>query len=204
MTEDGRTQRAMKRSLADMDRQAWGKQVAEYRRLDRPAPAPAPGFLADLLDHIDPGHPLGHGMPTGRTLRRDGETHRQAWSRVIRQDPCSYCGEVVAMALSSVDHIEPQSRSVRGIGGAHSWLNFTGACQRCNEAKSNIGLLEYLLVRAGRQIPKQGPGRQVRRVQAREKRARQRQRRRERLKHIQVVNPEGLTVTVDVDGREVA
>jgi hypothetical protein len=85
----------------------------------------------------DPGHPLGRGFPTGETMRENGETHRQAWMRVLRNDPCSYCNAPAA----SVDHIDPQSRRHRLT---HTWVNFTGACERCNNAKGAQSLLLWL------------------------------------------------------------
>jgi 5-methylcytosine-specific restriction endonuclease McrA len=92
------------------------------------------------FDRDDAGMPLGKGMPSGRSLRQDGDTHREAWMRFIRADPCSYCGG----PGGTVDHIEPRSRRVRGIGGAHSWLNYAGACESCNGHKAAIPLLLFL------------------------------------------------------------
>ena len=91
-----------------------------------------------LSDH--PGHPLGRGMPTGGTLRDDGQSHRQAWASIVRRDVCSFC----AGPAGTVDHIEPQAHSARGLGGSHSWLNFTAACERCNTGKADHSLLEWL------------------------------------------------------------
>jgi 5-methylcytosine-specific restriction endonuclease McrA len=93
-------------------------------------------FLRD-----DPGTPLGTGMPSGRPLRLDGERHYDAWLRLARQDPCAYCGG----PGGTVDHVEPRSRPVRGIGGtAHTWLNVVGACAACNGAKRDRPLLRFL------------------------------------------------------------
>jgi hypothetical protein len=90
----------------------------------------------------DPGHPLGPGVPLGGTLRVDGDTHREAWMRVIRRDPCSFCSG----PGGTVDHIEPRAHVARGIGGVHSHLNFAGACLRCNGRKGSKDLLAFLLV----------------------------------------------------------
>ena len=106
-----------------------------------------------LSDH--PGNPLGKGMPMGRTLRLDdvwmadrqvwrGESHLQAWERIIRLDPCSFCGR----EGMTIDHIEPRSLPVRGLGTAHSWFNVTSACERCNGRKRALPLLRFLAVRA--------------------------------------------------------
>ena len=98
----------------------------------------------------DPGNPLGKGYPLGRTLREDGESHREAWMRVLRADPCSYCGG----PAGTVDHIEPQCRRASGLGGAHSWMNYCGACQRCNGRKSARSLLHVLVIGGVRDLPR--------------------------------------------------
>lgn len=97
----------------------------------------------------DAGTPLGVGMPSGRPLRVDGERHYDAWLRLLRADPCAYCGERVGGART-IDHVEPRSRSPRGIGSAHGWINVVAACQRCNGAKADRPLLLFLLTRRGR------------------------------------------------------
>lgn len=96
-------------------------------------------MLSDYLeDH--PGYPLGHGMPTGSTLRADGESHLGAWASIIRRDPCSYCGE----PAGTLDHIEPKSKRTRAAGSAHSWTNYAAACERCNGRKGAASLLLFL------------------------------------------------------------
>lgn len=103
-----------------------------------------------LADH--PGTPLGRGFPSGLTLREDGESHRAAWMRIIRADPCSYCGG----PGGSLDHLEARSRVPRtgagahgclsrlDQGGLHVWLNYAGACPSCNSGKSDRSLLDAL------------------------------------------------------------
>lgn len=93
-------------------------------------------------DH--PGQPLGRGYPSGSTLRLDGESHRQAWLRIIRADPCAYCGG----PGGTVDHVVPRSR---GLPGTYDWSNVVGACQTCNENKADSDLLLYLRGRASGQ-----------------------------------------------------
>jgi len=100
----------------------------------------------------DAGTPLGRGMPSGRPLRNDGERHYDAWLRLLRLDPCAYCGRRRA---GTVDHVEPRSKPVRGLGGAHSWLNVVGACERCNGAKRDRDLLTALILRRGH-APRRG------------------------------------------------
>jgi hypothetical protein len=134
-------------SVQDYLREAEARDFEEYKRgLRREEARSQPMLPVERLGYEadDPGYPLGRGMPLGRTLREDGETHRQAWMRVIRGDPCSFCGRAPA---GTVDHIEPQSKRARGLGGAHSWLNFTGACEGCNSGKKDMPMLTYLLRR---------------------------------------------------------
>lgn len=78
-------------------------------------------------------------------LRKKSSLHdlHLAWIGAIAKDPCCYCGK----AGGSIDHIVP--RSV--LKGAH-WENKTGACRKCNSAKSDTPLLRYLARRHGRGI----------------------------------------------------
>ena len=94
-------------------------------------------FLRD-----DPGSPLGRGMPGGRTLRADGESHYEAWLALVRRDPCAYCP--APGASGTVDHVDPRSRPARGLGSAHGWINTVGACERCNGSKRDLDLLVFL------------------------------------------------------------
>lgn len=150
-------------ALRDMDARSWLEYLTEMRRRDRRPRSPRIELTSVMMfDREDPGHPLGRGMPPGRTMRKDGETHRQAWMRVVRADPCAYCGRLprdtavapgVQPPCGTVDHIEPQSRPCRGIGGVHTWLNFTGACGRCNSRKGANSLLMFLAARRGCPVP---------------------------------------------------
>jgi 5-methylcytosine-specific restriction endonuclease McrA len=100
-------------------------------------------FVIDITEQFlrdDPGHPLGGGgMPTGRPLGEDG-SHGARWMRLVRQDPCAYCGG----PAGTVDHIRPQCRRDRTT---HRWVNWTAACTRCNGAKRDRSLLLFLLMR---------------------------------------------------------
>lgn len=102
-----------------------------------------------LADH--PSSPLGPGYPLGRTLREDGESHRMAWERLLRNDPCAYCGTMGVHGFGgrTVDHIEPRDPlvSARGIGGKLDWTNLISACSGCNERKGARSLLRFLWLR---------------------------------------------------------
>jgi 5-methylcytosine-specific restriction endonuclease McrA len=116
-------------------------------------------FLRD-----DAGSPLGVGMPSGGPLREDGQSHYEAWQALLRRDPCSYCGD--GGASGTVDHVDPRSRSARGIGTVHGWINTVGACQRCNGAKCDVALLVFLYRRrwSGANARPGEPARALRRV----------------------------------------
>lgn len=60
-----------------------------------------------------------------------------AYRRVLRQDPCAYCGDRPAQGI---DHIEPAARVV----DRKDWTNLTGCCKRCNETKRDLPLLVAL------------------------------------------------------------
>lgn len=70
-----------------------------------------------------------HREPTKREVA--------AYRRVLRNDPCAYCGSEKGGAL---DHIVPRSEA-RSSG----WRNLTGACNRCNGIKHTQPLLLALL-----------------------------------------------------------
>lgn len=109
-------------------------------------------YATYLSDH--PGNPLGPGMPLGSPFRREvwhepsqmwrGESHLMAWERIVRWDPCSYCGRSYA---GTVDHIEPKTLPVRGISPAFSWANLAAACESCNGCKGRKSLLTFLRLR---------------------------------------------------------
>jgi len=106
----------------------------------------------------DAGSPLGVGMPSGRPLRADGQSHYEAWQALLRRDPCAYCG--AAGAGGTVDHVEPRSRPARGLGAtAHVWLNLAGACAACNGAKRDSDLLVFLHRRRWSGVRRRAPAR---------------------------------------------
>ena len=72
--------------------------------------------------------------------RKRVPTETSEWKQVLRSDPCAYCGN----ASKEIDHIVPRS-----AGGWNTWQNTTGACTRCNLAKSSTGLLQYMAACTG-------------------------------------------------------
>lgn len=101
------------------------------------------------LDDATPGHPLGPGMPGGSTLREDGDSHRDAWARVLRGDACSYCA--APGAGGTVDHVDPTSR-----GGSYRVGNLTGACASCNESKgARTDLLLWMRARSRQRVARE-------------------------------------------------
>lgn len=138
--------RAIQEVLLSADQADFAAYKADLRRRERVSPVEQP-IIQDHYSDDHPGYPLGVGMPLGETMRKDGESHRSAWMRITRADPCSYCGG----EAGTVDHIVPQARRVRGL---HNWTNYTGACQSCNKSKADSSLLSMLLRRAGVALPK--------------------------------------------------
>lgn len=69
------------------------------------------------------------------TRSRVSEVTVGALYKVIRRDPCAYCGGPAA----HLDHIVP-----RASGGPNHWANYTAACATCNASKSNKSLLMFL------------------------------------------------------------
>lgn len=85
-------------------------------------------------------------MPTGSTLREDGESHLRAWQRVLRADSCSYCA--TQGPSGTVDHVAPTAR-----GGSYRITNLTGACGSCNESKADrTELLLWMHARSRQRI----------------------------------------------------
>lgn len=58
--------------------------------------------------------------------------------KILRGDPCSYCGA----PSEHVDHIVPVT-----AGGRSHWSNLTAACAACNQSKQARDLLTFLLDR---------------------------------------------------------
>lgn len=93
----------------------------------------------------------GGGMPTGEPTREDGESHLEAWKRLLRGDPCAFCGARMLPCAwtptgATVDHIVPRARGERY---RERWTNFTGACLSCNGSKRDSHLLRWMLARKG-------------------------------------------------------
>lgn len=118
-------------------RYAAARERSAARRAAEEVPVESDLFGVWLSDQ--PGHPLGSGMPMGLTLRLDGESHHNALLRILRGDPCAYCGSRIS---GTVDHVVPKSTGQRGV---ERWPNLVGACAECNRRKSSMPLLLFLL-----------------------------------------------------------
>lgn len=78
-----------------------------------------------------------------RRINRDYSTAALSFKRITRHDPCVYCYVYPAKKRSStLEHIVPRSR-----GGLTHWENLAGACGRCNRAKGDTSLLQFLVRR---------------------------------------------------------
>lgn len=72
--------------------------------------------------------------PPGSKIALDPDLN--AYARILRADPCSYCGA----ACEHIDHIVSVA-----AGGALTWDNTTAACGPCNRRKRTTPLLPFLL-----------------------------------------------------------
>lgn len=70
----------------------------------------------------------------------------ESWRRVLRRDPCFYCGG----PGGTVDHIVPLSRR-----GPDTPANLTGACKACNTEKLATPLLLFLIAREAARLQRQ-------------------------------------------------
>jgi 5-methylcytosine-specific restriction endonuclease McrA len=69
----------------------------------------------------------------------DNHTPKDDWYGALRADLCAYC-----LGLGgTIDHIVPQSQG----GSKTSWLNQTGCCDECNNAKGSEPMVYWLLTR---------------------------------------------------------
>lgn len=59
------------------------------------------------------------------------------WLKIIRRDPCSYCG---SYDNPQVDHVVPIT-----AGGGLEWDNLACACKSCNSSKHAKPLLAWLV-----------------------------------------------------------
>lgn len=72
---------------------------------------------------------------------RMGQKARDSYRRYLRSiDPrCYYCGRVVSLRGSTLDHVTPRSR-----GGTDSPGNLVLCCKGCNTVKADRPLAEWL------------------------------------------------------------
>jgi hypothetical protein len=76
-------------------------------------------------------------------LMRLGEPFARWWRRVLRKDPCSWCGKPASkQGVCTLEHIEPRSH-----GGADDVTNLVEACPPCNSQRGAETLLFFLLAR---------------------------------------------------------
>jgi 5-methylcytosine-specific restriction endonuclease McrA len=71
-----------------------------------------------------------------RAIRRGGDDVDLELVKMLRADPCTYCGG----PGGTLDHVTPVS-----AGGTNVADNLVGACQPCNSRKSNTPLLQALI-----------------------------------------------------------
>ena len=64
------------------------------------------------------------------------------WNRIIRMDPCCYCGRRFPWMKMTAEHVQPM-----GAGGLNVPENKVGACQNCNKRRGMIPLLTFFVRR---------------------------------------------------------
>ena len=87
----------------------------------------------------------GRSIPAWDGVKPDAAAsrrHEVELLRVVRLDPCSYCGCRPRRKLRTLDHIVPVA-----VGGLSEAANLTAACTLCDGAKAHHDLLTFLLVR---------------------------------------------------------
>lgn len=66
-----------------------------------------------------------------------------AYVRILRRDPCGYCGRSPA---GTIDHIVPLVNTrERERGLLKRWPNLGAACELCNGSKADQSLLAFLV-----------------------------------------------------------
>lgn len=87
-------------------------------------------------------------VPAGRkasSKRYTPHTSRAVWDRLLKRDPCVYCGVKLIPSQITIDHIDPKA-----LGGSKgSWTNRAGSCRPCNAAKAHTPLLFFMLEQRG-------------------------------------------------------
>lgn len=71
-------------------------------------------------------------------LRKIAGTAGVEYVKILRGDPCCYCGA----PMEHIDHIIPVTKN-----GERHWSNLTAACRLCNQSKGTQDLLSFLLKR---------------------------------------------------------
>jgi len=69
-------------------------------------------------------------------------TGKTAYKKIIRNDPCSYCGKPVNKdePKHTADHIHPRAKLIEEC----DWDNFTVACKVCNNRKGDKPVFVFI------------------------------------------------------------
>lgn len=110
-------------------------RIKEYRRANAAAIAEYQRAYTAWWRIVNEGKIAASKRADGvkRTVGKGAE--ELAYARILRCDPCCYCGA----PCEAIDHIVPVH-----AGGPNRWENLTAACKRCNAAKKNKQLLIYM------------------------------------------------------------
>lgn len=123
----------------EAQRRRYQRDVGRHRELARDygrahraeATARHRAWRADNVERV---RATARQRATWRRLGKDAGA--VAYARMIRRDPCSYCGS----RATTVDHIVPTA-----AGGTNQWDNLAAACAPCNASKHARPLLSWLL-----------------------------------------------------------
>jgi len=68
--------------------------------------------------------------------------NKRVYKKIIRKDPCSYCGKPIKSKteLHTTDHMVPRVALTEEC----SWDNFVSACQECNNRKANMSFTAFV------------------------------------------------------------
>lgn len=83
----------------------------------------------------------GLEFPVDKPRRGYSTVHRE-WAKVLRLDPCAYCGA----RSGSVDHLTAQPLGKFGDSSLDVPENMVGACLSCNGAKGNARSPLFMLL----------------------------------------------------------
>ena len=76
-------------------------------------------------------------------LTFESRRQKSAWKRIIRKDPCCYCGAPPSKnpVENTVEHLIPRSQLTEEC----NWDILAGACFSCNNGRGDMPFLKYIV-----------------------------------------------------------